>query len=186
MDVSSNINKNITNSYSFINPSNFSFYLIGAGIMVAMITTLLDINKNTLTGLMVGYSVIVSGFLILLSTVINNTKSSTFSLLELLKIIAPFILIIGTIMFLTYNIGKYFNKISKGRVSNNYKTFSLIFTLVTLIEVILFYNTKNSSQFKRTSTKPTILYWMTIFIGVINFIVAEIISIDLAYFSTDG
>ena len=89
-------------------------------------------------------------------------------------------------MFLTYNIGKYFNNISKGRVSDSYKTFSIIFTLLTLIEVLLFYNSKNTAQFKRTSTIPTVLYWMIIFIGVINFIVAEIISVDLAYFNTDG
>ena len=185
MDVSSNTNKN-TNANSFVSASNFSLYLIGAGIMVAIITSFLDTTKNTLIGTMVGYSVITSGFLILLSTVINNTKSNTFSLFEILKNIAPFILIIGTIMFLTYNIGKYFNNISKGRVSNSYKTFSTVFTLLTLVEVILFYNSKNSIQFKRTSTIPTILYWMILFIGVINFIVAEIISIDLAYFNTDG
>lgn len=184
MDISSN--QSITSQNSFINPSNFSLYLIGVGIMVAVITTFLDMNKNTLIGVMVSYSVITSGFLILLATVINNTKDSRFSLFEILKIVAPFILIIGTIMFLTYSIGKYFKNISKGRVSNNYKTFSTIFTLITLIEVILFYNSKNSSQFKRTSTIPPILYWLIIFVGVINFIVAEIISIDLAYFNTDG
>ena len=184
--MDTNSNQNIINQNSFINPSNFSLYLIGVGIMVAIITSFLDTNKSTLTGIMVGYSVIISGFLILLSNVIDNTKGNRFSLFEILKITIPFILIIGTITFLTYNIGKYFNNISKGRVSNNYKTFSIIFTLLTLIEVILFYNSKNSSQFKRTSTIPTVLYWMIIFVGVINFIVAEIISVDLAYFNTDG
>ena len=185
MDNSSNTN-NINVSSSFINPSNFSLYLIYAGIMVAVITTFLDTTRNTLIGIMVSYSVIISGFMILLATVINNTKSNRFTLFELLKIIAPFVLIIGTIMFLTYNIGKYFGNISKGRVSSNYKTFSIIFTLLTLIEVIIFNNSKNSIQFKRTSTIPTILYWILIFVGVINFIVAEIISVDLAYFNTDG
>ena len=184
MDTSSK--QNIISQNSFINPSNFSLYLIGAGIMVAVITIFLETNKNTLTGTMVAYSTIISGLLILLSTVITNTKGNSFTLFEILKIIAPFILIIGTIMFLTYNIGKYFNNISKGRVSNSYKTFSIIFTLLTLIEVLLFYNSKNTPQFKRTSTIPTVLYWMIIFIGVINFIVAEIISLDLAYFNTDG
>jgi hypothetical protein len=179
-------NQNMINQKSFISPSNFSLYLIGVGITVTVITSFLDTNKNTLTGTMVGYSAIISGFLILLSTVIINTKGNNFSLFQVFKITVPFILIIGTIVFLTYNIGKYFNNISKGRVSNNYKTFSIIFTLLTLIEVILFYNSKNSIQFKRTSTIPTILYWMILFIGVINFIVAEIISIDLAYFNTDG
>jgi hypothetical protein len=185
MDVSSTINKN-TNANSFVSPSNFSLYLIGAGIMVAIITTFLDTSKNTLVGTMVGYSIITSGFLILLSTVINNTKSNTFSLFEMLKNIAPFILIIGTIIFLTYNTGKYFNNISKGRVSNSYKTFSTVFTLVTLVEVILFYRIKNSKQFKNTSTIPIVSYWLIILVGIINFIVAEIISIDLAYFNTDG
>ena len=184
MDINSN--QQIINQNSFTNPINYSLYIIVAGTIVAFITSFLDTNKNTLTGTMVGYSVITSGFLILLATVINNTKSNRFSLLEILKIITPFILIIGTIMFLTYNIGKYFNNISKGRVSNSYKTFSIIFALLTLIEVILFYNSKNSSQFKRTSTIPIILYWLILFIGVISFIVAEIISIDLAYFNTDG
>jgi len=184
--MDTNSNQNIINQNSFVNPSNFSLYLIGVGIMVAIITSFLDTNKNTLTGIMVGYSIITSGFLILLTTVISNTKGNRFSLFEILKIIAPFILIIGTITFLTYNIGKYFNNISKGRVSNNYKTFSIIFTLLTLLEVIIFYNSKNTLQFKRTSTIPTVLYWIIIFIGVINFIVAEIISVDLAYFNTDG
>jgi hypothetical protein len=184
--MDANLNQNIINQNSFISPSNFSLYLIGAGIMVAVITIFLDTNKNTLTGMMVGYSTVISGFLILLSTVINNTKDNSFTLFEIIKIIAPFILIIGTIMFLIYNIGKYFNNISKGRVSSSYKTFSIIFTLLTLVEVILFYRSKNSKQFKSTSTIPTISYWMIIFVGVINFIVAEIISIDLAYFNTDG
>jgi hypothetical protein len=185
MDANSNQNSTTTQN-SFINLSNFSLYLIGVGIIVAIITTFLDTNKYTLNGVMVGYSVIISGFLILLSTVINNTKGNRFSLFEILKITVPFILIIGTMTFLTYNIGKYFNNISKGRVSKNYKTFSIIFTLLTLLEVIIFYNSKNSAQFKRTSTIPTVLYWSLIFVGVINFIVAEIISIDLAYFNTDG
>ena len=100
--------------------------------------------------------------------------------------ITPFLLIIGTIMFLTYNIGKYFNNISKGRVSKNYSTFSIIFTLLTLLQAIILYKSKTSLQFKRTSTIPTILYWILILVGVINFIVVEIISIDLAYFNTDG
>ena len=185
--MDTNSNQNIINQNSFINPLNFSLYLIWAGIIVAsIIIFLVDTNKNTLTGVMVSYSVITSGFLILLATVINKTKDNRFSLLEILKIIAPFLLIIGTIMFLTYNIGKYFNNISKGRVSNNYKTFSIIFTLLTILEVVLFNKSKNSSQFKSTSTIPIILYWLIIFIGVINFIVAEIISVDLAYFNTDG
>ena len=184
--MDTNSKQNIINQNSFINPSNFSLYLVGAGIMVAVITIFLETNKNTLTGTMVAYSTIISGFLILLSNVITNTKDNSFTLFEILKIIAPFILIIGTIIFLTYNIGKYFNKISKGRVSGTYKTFSIIFTLLTLVEVLLFYKSKNTAQFKRTSTIPNVLYWMIIFIGTINFIVAEIISVDLAYFSTDG
>jgi hypothetical protein len=169
-----------------LNPSNFSLYIIGVGVIVAIATTFLDTNKYTLNGTLVGYSVMISGYLILLTTVINDTKDNNFSFMQILRSIAPFILIIGTIMFLTYSVGKYFNNISKGRVSNNYKTFSIIFTLLTLLEVIIFYNSKNSAQFKRTSTIPAVLYWSLIFIGVINFIVAEIISIDLAYFNTDG
>jgi hypothetical protein len=187
MDTRSNTNINTNaNANYLISPSNFSLYLIAVGILVAIITNFLDTNKYTLNGTMIGYSVIISGFLILLASVVNNTKESSFSLFQMLKITAPFILIIGTIMFLTYSIGKYFNNISNGRVSKNYKTFSIIFSLLTLIEVIIFYKSKSSLQFKRTSTIPTILYWTLIFIGVINFIVAEIISIDLAYFNTDG
>jgi hypothetical protein len=184
MDTSSK--QNIISQNYFINPSNFSLYLIGAGIMVAIVTIFLDTNQNTLTGMMVGYSTVISGFLILLSTVITNTKDNNFTLFQIVKIIAPFLLIIGTIMFLIYNIGKYFNNISKGRVSDSYKTFSIIFTLLTLLEAIIFYNSKNTLQFKRTSTIPTVLYWIIIFVAVINFIVAEIISVDLAYFNTDG
>jgi len=185
MDNSSNTN-NINVSSSFINPSNFSLYLIYAGIMVAVITTFLDTTRNTLIGIMVGYSVITTGYLILLATIINDIKRNSFTVLEILKTVTPFILIIGTIVFLTYNIGKYFNNISKGRISKNYNTFSIIFMLLTLLETIILYRSKISLQFKRTSTIPTILYWMLIFVGVINFIVAEIISIDLAYFITDG
>ena len=185
MDARSNTNTSI-NSNSFINPSNFSLYMIGVGILVTLITTFLDTNKYTLKGTMVGYSVITTGYLILLATIINDIKRNSFTVLEILKTVTPFILIIGTIVFLTYNIGKYFNNISKGRISKNYNTFSIIFMLLTLLETIILYRSKNSIQFKRTSTIPTILYWMLIFVGVINFIVAEIISIDLAYFITDG
>ncbi len=185
MDNSLNTSKN-TNETSFINPSNFSLHLVSVGIIVAIITTFLDINKNTLKGTIVSYSIIISGFIILLSVVINNTKGNNFTLLQILKIVLPFILIIGTTSFLIYYIGKYFNNISKGRVSNNYKTFSTIFTLLTLAEIIVFYRSKNSAQFKRTSTIPNILYWIIIFLGVVNSIVVGIISVDLAYFNTDG
>ena len=185
MDARSNTSTN-TNLNSFISPSNFSLYMIGVGILVTLITTFLDTNKYTLKGTMIGYSVITSGYLILLATVINDIKGNTFTVLEILKTVIPFILIIGTIVFLTYNIGKYFNNISKGRVSKNYNTFSIIFMLLTLLQAIVLYRSKTSLQFKRTSTIPNILYWSLIFVGVVNFIVAEIISIDLAYFSTDG
>jgi tryptophan-rich sensory protein len=135
---------------------------------------------------MIGYSVITTGYLILLATIINGIKGNTFTVLEIVKTVTPFILIVGTIVFLTYNIGKYYNNISKGRISKNYNTFSIIFMLLTLLEAIILYRTKTSLQFKRTSTIPTILYWTLILVGVINFIVVGIISIDLAYFNTDG
>jgi hypothetical protein len=185
MDARSNTNTNI-NANSFISPSNFSLYMVGVGILVALITTFLETNKYSLNGTMISYSVITCGYLILLATIINDIRGNSFTLLEILKMITPFLLIIGTIMFLTYNIGKYFNNISKGRVSKNYSTFSIIFTLLTLLQAIILYKSKTSLQFKRTSTIPTILYWILVLVGVINFIVVEIISIDLAYFNTDG
>jgi|LauGreSBDMM110SN_4_FD.fasta_scaffold02795_4 hypothetical protein len=174
------------NANSFMSPSNFSLYMIGVGILVTLITTFLETNKYTLKGTMIGYSVITTGYLILLATIINGIKGNTFTVLEIVKTVTPFILIVGTIVFLTYNIGKYYNNISKGRISKNYNTFSIIFMLLTLLEAVILYRTKTSLQFKRTSTIPTILYWSLILVGVINFIVVGIISIDLAYFNTDG
>jgi hypothetical protein len=180
-----NLNTN-SNSLKII-PSNFSLYVIGVGILVTIITTFLDTSKYSLNGIMIGYSVIVSGYLILLTTIINNTKNNEGSyIIQILKTIVPFIIIIGTIMFLLYNIGKYFNNISNGRVSKNFKTFTIIFSLLTLIEILVFYKSKFSLQFKLTSTLPIIFYWILIFIGVIQYVVAQIISIDLAYFNTDG
>lgn len=191
MNTSSNISSNTStptniNANSFMSPSNFSLYMIGVGILVTLITTFLETNQYTLKGTMIGYSVITTGYLILLATIINGIKGNTFTVLEIVKTVTPFILIVGTIVFLTYNIGKYYNNISKGRISKNYNTFSIIFMLLTLLEAVILYRTKTSLQFKRTSTIPTILYWTLILVGVINFIVVGIISIDLAYFNTDG
>jgi hypothetical protein len=170
-----------------LSPTNFSLYLIGVGIVVTLVTTFLETSKYTLNGIMVGYSVVVSGYLILLTTIISNTKNNNdYSVMQILKMLVPFIIIIGTIMFLSYNIGKYFNNISNGRVSKNFKTFSIIFSLLTLLEVIVLFKSKDSSQFRMSSTIPIVFYWLLIFLGVIQYITAQIITVDLVYFNTDG
>lgn len=181
------MDKNTNTSSLKLSPTNFSLYLIGVGIVVTLTTTFLETSKYTLNGIMVGYSVIVSGYLILLTTMINSAKNNVgFSVMQILKTIVPFIIIIGTIMFLSYNIGKYFNNISKGRVSKNFKTFSIIFSLLTLLEVFVLFKSNNSSQFRMSSTIPMVFYWLLIFLGVIQYITAQIIAVDLIYFNTDG
>ena len=181
------MDKNSNTISSKLNSSNYSLYIISVGILVTLITTFLDTNKYTLNGIMVGYSTIIAGYMILLSTVIINTKNnSNYSIMQILKTIIPFIIVIGTIMFLSYSIGKYYNNIVNGRVSKSFKIFTIVFSLLTLLEIILFYNINSNLQFKMTSTIPIIFYWLLIFVGVIQYIVAQIISVDLAYFNTDG
>lgn len=185
--MENNQNNQVKKTSFYINPYNYSLCLMAAGVLVTLITTFLDTNRQTLTGIIVGYSILNAGyFMYFTQLMISMLQNKSSTLMQMLKTFVPFLMMIGTLVFISYYMSKYFNNIYKGRVTDNFKTFTAIFCLLSLVQVAVLYKITNSPQFKMSYTIPIVSFWILLFFGLIQYIVTQIISIDLAYFNTDG
>ena len=172
-------------SVTTFNYTNFCLYFIAIGIIVVLFTTIFgSVNQNTLVGTMLGYSIIISGFILLASLLTSRVYNG--SLITVLYTIGPFLLIIATLIYLVYILGVYFNKISSGNISTSYYNFTNIFLILTLIQIAIFYNGVTDNKYQSTMTLSKVTNMLLYLVGIINIIVVITLMTILAFFSTDG
>jgi hypothetical protein len=155
--------------------STLSLNVMIAGIIAILITLFTGIyNRGSLIGTMLGYSLVVISIVFLVA-IQSNKPGATAS--SMLFTSGPFLIMIASIIYLLYLLGKYFDDITSGHVSQYYSTFSTLFLVFTLMQVWLYSNNKNDSK-----AINMVMYLL----GIINIIFALTLGTILAYFSTDG
>ena len=155
--------------------STISLNVMIAGIIAILITLFTGIyNRGSLIGTMFGYSLVAISIVFFVA-IQSNKPGATAS--SMLFTSGPFLIMIASILYLLYLLGKYFNEITSGHVSQYYSTFSTLFLSFTLMQVWLYSTNKTESK-----AVKMVMYLL----GIINVVFAMTLGTILAYFSTDG
>jgi len=140
-------------------------------------------DTNGLSALIGGYSGLLLGllFVILLNQIFANT-----SYLDMI----PMIVLMMIISLMIFYLAKYFERISKGEVSNYYSSFSLLSTVFLMTQIIIIFNSMysritNNNQLSNKLFSDTTYSLLGLF-GVINMLIVLTIGIILHFYSTQG
>lgn len=161
---------------------NVPLSIIIASIILIIVTTNMT-DTNGLSALIGGYSGLLLGllFVILLNQIFANT-----SYLDMI----PMIVLMMIIILMIFYLAKYFDRISKGEVSNYYSSFSLLSTVFLMTQIIIIFNSMysritNNNQMSNKLFSDTTYSLLGLF-GVINMLIVLTIGIILHFYSTQG
>lgn len=161
---------------------NVPLSIIIASIIIIIVTTNMT-DTNGLSALIGGYSGLLLGllFVILLNQIFANT-----SYLDMI----PMIVLMMIISLMIFYLAKYFDRISKGEVSNYYSSFSLLSTVFLMTQIIIIFNSMysritNNNQMSNKLFSDTTYSLLGLF-GVINMLIVLTIGIILHFYSTQG
>ena len=164
----------------------FSFVynaLLIAGIIVVFTSYFLT-GSASLTGSIVGYSIIATGVLLVAGYLMNNIKNS--SIISSIITIGPFICLIGILIYMLYLLGFYFNLISSGNVSPFYYTFEKCYLAIIATIIYIFYHGSSDKRFLETGTLGKLTGISIYFFELLSIIIVINIGVILQYFTTDG
>ena len=171
--------ENITRLQEFEKVMNIPFAVVITSFIIIMITTnMTDING--LSALLGGYMGLLLGMLFVIIINLVFTKTTYLDMF-------PIGMIVITVGLLIFYLRKYFDRISKGEVSDYYSSFSLLSTIFLFTQVILIL----TSMYDKINGQNTKLFSDTTFsllglFSVINLLIVLTIGIVLHFYSTQG
>jgi hypothetical protein len=173
--------------------SNLQFFSDAAIIVgcVLLAITIKMVNTSAgLNGQIIGYAFLASGFIVksglLMSLLLGNCLKDQQPLMFFLTSVLPFIITVLVIFYIISILNSYFNRITTGKVTKGFDTFTRMFIVVLIAQFAIFYNSTSSDKYKKEHTISPV-YGMSIYLlSIINMLIAITINIILAYYSTDG
>jgi len=169
----------------YSNITGMAFAIIFAGIVIIFITTGSN-GENSLNALRIGYMSILVSLLLITGLLLNEQISKGKALFASIKLLFPFIFMAATIFILLSILGNNFQRIADNKTSNYYVSFSIIFTLILIVQLSLLFNSILTEDFKNSMILSGKIFSLVMLLGVINSIVVIILSIILKYYVTDG
>lgn len=158
---------------------NIPLAIIIASLIIILITTFMP-DTNGLSALLGGYSGLFLGifFVILINLLFTETRY--FDMFPLAMILVIVVALIGLL-------SAYFDRISKGEVSEYYMTFSILSAIFLFTQVgIIFKSMYNKIIDKNTKMFSDTTFSLLGLFSVINFIILVTIGIILRFYSTQG
>lgn len=158
---------------------NIPYAIIIASFIIIIVTTNMT-DKNGLSALLGGYSGLFLGmlFIMILNLVFTNT-----TYLDMF----PVLMIIIICGLLISYLGIYFDRISKGEVSNYYSSFSILSLIFLATQVgLIFTAIYSKSQDINSKLFSDTTFSLLGLFSVINIIIVLTIGIVLHFYSTQG
>jgi len=173
------MSENYTNVQDFKKLINIPFAVIIASSIIITITINMT-DRNGLTALLGGYLGLLIG---LLFVVILNLIFLRATYLDMF----PIIMVMIIVGLLSYYLNMYFDRISEGRVSSYYSSFSLVSLIFLATQLAMIFNVIYSKT-QQVNTKLFSNYTFALLglFSVINIVVVIIIGKVLNFYSTQG
>lgn len=165
--------------------------LIYAGIIAFIIGSFTE-SETSLGAFISGYSVFILGIMMILVILFSNILKANQNqpimriLTEIFMVSGPFILILGVISFILFQLITYKDNIIAGHVAPGYNSFSNIIVMLLLIQFYLVNSNLNTEKFELTGKISKVSSSIIYLLGVLTGISSIILYTILNYFSTDG
>lgn len=153
--------------------------VIFASFIIIIVTTSMT-DTNGLSALFGGYSGLLIGMLFMMILITTFTESKYLDMF-------PIVMILIIVSLLLFYLGTYFERISKGEISQYYFSFSILSTIFLLAQSSIVVNSINDS----INNPGKGLFSDTTFsllglISVINILIVLTLGIILKFYSTQG
>jgi hypothetical protein len=164
---------------------------IYAGIIAFIIGSFTE-SKTSLGAFISGYSVFILGIMMILVILFSNVLKANQNqsiwriLTEILLVSGPFILILGVISFILFQLITYKDNIIAGEIAPGYNSFSNIIVMLLIIQFYLVNTNLNTEKFELTGKISKVSSSILYLLGVVTAICSIILYTILKYFSTDG
>jgi hypothetical protein len=171
--------------------NNSMSYIYTATIIAGCIIVLLtarDKTYNSLSGTIVGYVLIMIGFLLMMTMIITSIYKSPqqLNVLSVMFHIGPFFIILSLLSVVVWLLSTHFDQIVENRVSPGYNTFTNIIIVITAFQLMVFFYGMRQPLFKSSNKLPKLYTLLIYFLGIISCVAVLSLSNVLSYFSTDG
>jgi len=155
------------------------YSVIIASFIIILITSGIQ-NENGLSALIGGYMGLFLGILIVIVVTWINMPSGN------LLYLAPFILVLLIVFLLLYYLFTYYDRISKGEVSEYYSSYSTLSTIFLAVQVFTLFSALFNVDELTKKLLPYRTFALLILFGVIDFLIVITLGVILHFYSTQG
>jgi hypothetical protein len=178
--------KDINLSDSNNSYKNISDIVIFVGVVLLTMTTGISNTYEGMYGHIIAYGFLATGFIVKAGTLVKGLNCSENKLTYFLYSILPFIIVALIIIMSMLLLYGYFNRIVGGKVASDFSTFSRMFIVVIIAQLVIFYNGTQSKDYKEKGILSS-AYGMSIYLfSLINVLILISLYIILAFYTTDG
>ena len=149
-----------------------------------------EVSRNSLWGLMVGYIFIITGMLMFTSNVIQKLTKSTnvaakslFSTLVTIGPLVVFMLILSSVIYL---VGKHFEIIANGQVSESFSGMMNIMTIIIALTLYMINKATTTKEYIKTQAIDEVAGMSTYAMNLLAIVLLKTMYIILTFYTTDG
>lgn len=159
-------------------------YSLGIAALIVILFTTGATNTNEVYALQYSYIILSCAIMFLFGLLWNKIDRPEINMLNKIMTLFPFIMIMMITFGIPILIYLYFDKITKG-VSNYYTLFLNLSTMITIVQIWLFFKATNDKFFIVNNVLNPRTFSILTLLGTINLIVCITLGVVVKYYSTD-
>lgn len=169
----------------FTNLYTICFVFIIGGLFVVLLTTYSQ-SSGAIMGTISGYSATLFATIILTIISISSITEANHTILQWIRLLLPFIFLIGILVTSLIIVGTNYTEIVKGQITGYYQIFAFISVIFTMLQMYLVLITVKTIEFQSTASFESNTFAKIILLGIFNIITLISLGIIVKNYSTDG
>jgi len=159
-------------------------YSLGLASIIIILFTTGATNSNEVYALLYSYIILSCSILFLFGILWNKIDREGVNTFTKLMTLFPFIMIMVITIGIPLLIYFHFDRITKG-VSNYYTLFLNISTMITIVQIWMFFKAINDKYFQSNNALNPKTFSILSLLGTLNLIVCITLGVVVRYYATD-
>lgn len=159
-------------------------YSLGIAAIIIILFTTGATNPNEVYALLYSYIILSCSIMFLFGLLWNKIDRPGIGTFTKLMTLFPFIMIMVITFGIPFFLFFHFDRITKG-VSNYYTLFLNISTIITIVQIWLFFKAINDKYFQSNNALNPKTFSVLSLLGTLNLIVCITLGVVVKYYATD-
>lgn len=159
-------------------------YSLGFASIIIILFTTGATNPNEVYALLYSYIILSCSIMFLFGLLWNKIDREGISTFSKLMTLFPFIMIMVITFGIPFFLYLHFDRITKG-VSNYYTLFLNISTMITIVQIWMFFKAINDKYFQSNNALNPKTFSVLSLLGTLNLIVCITLGVVVKYYATD-